>query len=42
VDGEVGGGGGDSQTDVMMIPHTPWHYSPEGHKPPLIRFHSLI
>jgi hypothetical protein len=21
---------------------TPWHYSPDGHKPPLIRFHSLI
>jgi hypothetical protein len=20
----------------------PWHYSPDGHKPPLIRFHSLI
>jgi hypothetical protein len=20
---------------------TPWHYSPDGHKPPLIRFHSL-
>jgi hypothetical protein len=21
---------------------TPWHYSPDGHKLPLIRFHSLI
>jgi hypothetical protein len=21
---------------------TPWHYSPDRHKPPLIRFHSLI
>jgi hypothetical protein len=21
---------------------TPWHCSPDGHKPPLIRFHSLI
>jgi hypothetical protein len=21
---------------------TPWHYSPDGRKPPLIRFHSLI
>jgi hypothetical protein len=21
---------------------TLWHYSPDGHKPPLIRFHSLI
>jgi hypothetical protein len=26
--------------DVHLL--TPWHYSPDGHKPPLIRFHSLM
>jgi hypothetical protein len=30
--------------DITTVSHslTPWHYSPDGRKPPLIRFHSLI
>jgi hypothetical protein len=29
-------------TYLLTYSLTPWHYSPDGHKPPLIRFHSLI
>jgi hypothetical protein len=33
-------------SNVHTLPHTylltPWHYSHDGHKPPLIRFHSLM
>jgi hypothetical protein len=31
--------GNDLSTSLTL---TPWHYSPDGRKPPLIRFHSLI
>jgi hypothetical protein len=26
----------------LSLSLSPWHYSPDGRKPPLIRFHSLI
>jgi hypothetical protein len=31
-----------SSESVLTYLLTPWHYSPDGHKPPLIRFNSLI
>jgi hypothetical protein len=34
----------DEKCDLADAPYllTPWHYSPDGHKPPLTWFHSLI
>jgi hypothetical protein len=32
----------DKKELVVFHSLTPWHYSPDGRKPPLIRFHSLI
>jgi hypothetical protein len=34
-------GGRQKTTQVSNYLLTPWHYSPDGQKPPFIRFHSL-